>query len=303
MVRRVFRIGATMIAAGLLLGAASFQVAQAQPDDVRAQIQRLQRDMRDLQLEVFRNGGPRPGQAAPPPPVVDLAPPANATLMQRVDDIEESMRRLTGQLEEFSHQADQLSQRTDRLQRQLDFLEQNRANDQAAALPPDDAPPARPGPPRGGQGGTLGTLPSGNRNQTPPAPAYQVGNAQAEFDGAMTFLTRGQYDRASEAFRGFVDSYPDSELAPQALYWNADIAYSTRRDYPAAARDFAELLKKYPGAQRAPESMLKLGLSLLALGQKQEGCAALAALPAKYPNAAAAIATRARTERRTAACA
>jgi tol-pal system protein YbgF len=262
--------------------------------------------MGDLQAVVFRNGGgPGPGQPAPHP-LVDLAPSQNATVMQRVDDIEEPMRRLTGQLEEFQHSVDQLSQRTDRLQRQLDFLEQSKANDQTAALPqPNEDLTGRAAPPpaRGQQFGTLGTLPPGNRNAPPPQRDFQFGDEQGDFDGAMALLTRGQYDRASDAFRGFVDSYPDSELAPQALYWNADIAYSTRKDYPAAARDFAELLKKYPGAQRAPESMLKLGLSLLALGQKQEGCAALAALPAKYPNAAPAIAARARAERRTAACA
>jgi TolA-binding protein len=48
--------------------------------------------------------------------------------------------------------------------------------------------------------------------------------------------------------------------------------------------------------------MLKLGLSLFQLGQKNEGCAALAALPAKYPQASPAIATRARNERRDAMC-
>ena len=68
------------------------------------------------------------------------------------------------------------------------------------------------------------------------------------------------------------------------------------------AREFAELLKKYPMAPRAPDSMLKLGLSLFQLGQMNEGCAALAALPAKYPQASPAITTRARNERRDAMC-
>jgi tol-pal system protein YbgF len=152
-------------------------------------------------------------------------------------------------------------------------------------LPP---PPARP---------TLGTLPSETRGPVAAA------SLEEEFDSAMNLLARAQYDRASEAFRIFADSHPDSELAPHALYWTGDIAYSTRRDFGDAARQFAELLKEYPEAPRAPESMLKLGLSLLALGQKQEGCAALAALPAKYPNAGATVLNRARAERRTAACA
>jgi tol-pal system protein YbgF len=125
---------------------------------------------------------------------------------------------------------------------------------------------------------------------------------EEEFDTAMNLLARAQYDRASEAFRIFADNHPDSELAPHALYWTGDIAYSTRRDYADAARQFAELLKEYPQAPRAAESMLKLGLSLLALGQKQEGCAALAALPARYPNAGPTILNRSRAEIRAAAC-
>jgi tol-pal system protein YbgF len=300
------------LAAGLAFTALPALATQAPPEDLRAQILRLQRDMRDLQQEVFRNGGvPRPGQPLPlpPPPIADAGPPA--ATMQRMSDIEESLRRLTGQLESFTHQLDQLTQKTDRLQRQLEFLESNQ-NFQVGGGPLDTPPDAQvppappslgtlpPAPPSFGAlppaRPSLGTLPSGT------AAPVSAATLEEEFDSAMNLLARAQYDRASEAFRIFADSHPDSELAAHALYWTGDIAYSTRRDYGEAARQFAELLKEYPEAPRAPESMLKLGLSLLALGQKEEGCAALAALPAKYPNAAATIANRARAERRTAAC-
>ena len=293
----------------LLLGAAVATFATSVPalaQGDEARIRRLERDLQLLQQEVFRNGGgPRPGLAAPPP-AFDLTPPPSTTLMQRVDDLEATLRRLTGQLEEYQHQLDQLSQRNERLQRQVDFLENNRAapdvgrsNDQfTVSEAPNDFPgDARPPRELGGpQFGSLGRLP------IEPPEARGPLDANADYDTAMNLLTRGQYDRARDAFRQFSEMHPDSELTPQALYWNADIAYSTRKDYPVAAREFAELLKRYPETQRAPESMLKLGLSLLAMGQKQEGCAALAALPARYPNAPATIANRARAERRTAAC-
>ena len=118
----------------------------------------------------------------------------------------------------------------------------------------------------------------------------------------MNLLTRAQYDQASEAFRKYADAHPDEARAADALYWTGDIAYSAKKDYPEAARDFAELLKKYPKAQRAPEGMLKLGLALFELGQMKEGCAALVALPAKYPDASQAVATRARAERTSNKC-
>jgi tol-pal system protein YbgF len=140
----------------------------------------------------------------------------------------------------------------------------------------------------------LGTIPAGS---TLPTPAPDNADPRKQFDAAMALLARAKYDEASDAFRAFVDAHPDEARAPDALYWSGDIAYSTKKDYPAAARDFAELLKKYPKAQRAPDGMLKLSLSLFEMGQSKEACAAVAALPAKYPDASAATLTRAKSVR------
>ena len=72
--RRIL-VGLAAVAAGILLSVLPV-IAQPGTEDLRTQILRLQRDMRDLQQEVFRNGGPRPGQPLPPPPAVDVAPPS-----------------------------------------------------------------------------------------------------------------------------------------------------------------------------------------------------------------------------------
>jgi tol-pal system protein YbgF len=148
----------------------------------------------------------------------------------------------------------------------------------------------------------LGSLPAGNgaapvRLGTTPPPSPN----RARFDAAMKLLGQTQYDEARGAFRSFADAYPNDELAPQAVYWFGDIAY-VQKDYPAAARAFAEEIKKYPQSTRAPDSMLKLGQSLIAMGQKQEGCSALAALPTKYPNASKTIVSRATQERKAGGC-
>ena len=82
----------------------------------------------------------------------------------------------------------------------------------------------------------------------------------------MKLLAGTQYDEARGAFRAFADAYPNDELAPQAVYWVGDIAY-VQKDYPAAPRAFAEEIKRYPESTRAPDSMLKLGQSLIAMGQ------------------------------------
>jgi tol-pal system protein YbgF len=233
----------------------------------------------------------------------DLGP-----MMRRVDELEASVTRLTGQMEELDHKIDQLAQQAERMQKQMEFDATQRANAQVAAAPPagDQLASVAPGPnapasgaaPQPSTPGVLGQIPAGSTLPTPaPAP-----DPKRDFDNAMNLLSRAQYDDASSAFRKFAEAHPEDERASAALYWTGDIAYSAKKDYAGAARDFAELLKKYPAAPRAPDSMLKLGLSLFELGQMNEGCAALAALPAKYPQASPAITTRARNERRDAMC-
>ena len=112
----------------------------------------------------------------------------------------------------------------------------------------------------------------------------------------MNMLAKAQYDEARAAFRSFADANPKDSLASQAVYWVGDIAY-VQKDYAGAAQAFAEEIKKYPTSSRGPESMLKLGQSLLALGQKKEGCLTLGAIKSKYPQASASVLSQAVTAR------
>ncbi len=312
---------------GLAVSAAAAPATQTiDARDLLLRLQRLERDMHDVQAETFRkNPGAQtqaPGAAAAmpePAPEVQPAPvmPDLNPLIRRIDELEETLGRLTGQMEELGHQVDQVSQKTDRLQKQMDFQAQQAQQgmvaagappmpsdmaamaaapapgDAVASLTSDQAPPTRGTPPA-----NLGQIPANTRLPTATA---RPPDAKGQYDAAMTLLASAQYDKARDAFRKFADDHPDEDKASDALYWTGDIAYSAK-DYDEAAHDFAELLKKYPKAQRAPEGMLQLGLALFQLGQMKEGCAALAALPAKYPDASQAVATRARAERTGAKC-
>jgi len=296
--RLIATSAALALSAGLLIAGSPAPAAQSVTVDARdllVRMQRMERDLRDLQSETFRRAPAAPAEVAPAPSagaMPDLSP-----IMRRMDEVGDSITRLTGQMEELSHRVDLLSQKTDRMQKDLDY--QAQASAQAPAAVPDTAI-ASLAPNDGPQGEVLGQIPVDAALPSPVSPTPS--DAKAEFDAAMGLLSRAQYMPASEAFRTFLDSHPDDERAPAALYWNGDIAYSAVKDYEEAARNFAELLKRYPISARAPEGMLKLGLALLELGQMNEGCAALAALPAKYPAASPAIATRARNERRDNKC-
>lgn len=260
-----------------------------------------------------------------------------ANLTQRVSDLEHSLRLVTGQLEEANHRATVLQQRIDRMQKDFDYKLCTLSAQQLGASadgdrtgsPCDSLP--QPGAQQGAvpapadmastqsniqlapPPGVLGTLPAGTPTSgarpnasvntagigNAPPPAATAGRAQ--FDAAMNLLAKAQYDEARSAFRSFADTYPKDDLASQAVYWVGAIAY-VQKDFPGAARSFAEEIKEYPSSPRAPESMLKLGQSLIAMNQKQEGCTTLGAISSKYPKASKTIHREAEKSRRDAHC-
>jgi tol-pal system protein YbgF len=262
-----------------------------------------------------------------------------ATLNQRAGDIEDSLRRLTGQIEVLNHRLDEMDQRIDRMKKDFDYKLCTLSAQQLGATAAPGAPNAIPcngettgapaaniapsapasgdtPPPTGvthlaPPPGVLGTLPAGAANSMPPpspdtaqppaANQLASNDTHAQFESAMKLLTKSQYDAASAAFRNFADTYPTDPETPAALYWVGDIAY-VQKDYATASHVFAESLKKFPNDHRAAESMLKLGQSLIAMNQKDQGCTALHLVAAKYPTASKSVLSQAEAVRKAGGC-
>jgi tol-pal system protein YbgF len=255
-----------------------------------------------------------------------------ATLNQRINDLDDALRRLTGQIEELDHRLNEQNERMARMRKDFDYKICSLVAQQVGATtePGDEtslpcagqgqqspALQSAPGQASGAPSangtihlapppGVLGTLSRNDLGNLPQASTTEPNqmaslDARPQFESALNLLAKAQYEEASVAFRSFADTYPSDDLAAQAVYWVGDIAY-VQRDYAGAARAFAEELKKYPTGTRAPESMLKLGQSLLALNQKKEGCRALGTLPIEYPAASKSVTDQALAARKTAGC-
>ncbi|HWU25676.1 MAG TPA: tol-pal system protein YbgF [Rhizomicrobium sp.] len=252
-----------------------------------------------------------------------------AALNQRATVIEDSIRKLTGEIEVINHRLDEMDQHIERVRKEFDYKLCTMTSQQLGAgqngntsLPctPDTTAPTAAAPADNNTGvvhlapppGNLGTLSPDTplpQAEAPPAappasaPADQTASVDphAQFQAAMDLLARSQYDEARAAFRSFVDTNPKDPLAAQALYWLGDVAY-VQKDYANAEQAFVEELKKYPQSPRSPESMLKLGQSLLAMDKKQEGCMTLTALPGRYPSASKTVISQAEALRRAGGC-
>ena len=118
-------------------------------------------------------------------------------------------------------------------------------------------------------------------------------NKQYEF--ATSFLKVGDYPTAERAFREFVLSNPDHELAGNAQYWYAE-TFRIRQLYTDAASAYLEGYQKYPKGEKAPINLLKLGVSMVQIGEKDQGCKMINGVEKQYPKANQSVIQKAKYE-------
>ena len=105
---------------------------------------------------------------------------------------------------------------------------------------------------------------------------------QSAYDRAFRALRETRYADAAEGFSSFLDNYPDSAYAPNALYWLAETYYVTR-DFATALNFFNQLLNQYPDSNKEGDALLKIGFSNYELRQYSEARAALEQVRSQYP--------------------
>ncbi len=118
-------------------------------------------------------------------------------------------------------------------------------------------------------------------------------NEQYEF--ATSFLKVGDYPTAERAFREFVLSNPKHELAGNAQYWYAE-TFRIRQLYTDAAAAYLEGYQKYPKGEKAPVNLLKLGVSMIQIGEKDQGCKMINGVEKQYPKANQSVIQKAKYE-------
>lgn len=107
---------------------------------------------------------------------------------------------------------------------------------------------------------------------------------EAMYEKNYETLLRRQFGEAEAGFRQFLEKYPNHSLAGSAQYQLGETFYA-QGDYQEAARNFLQGYKNYPKSRRAPDSLLKLGLSLRKLDQREQACAALSSVGTEFPRA------------------
>ena len=284
---------------------------------------------------------PAPLPASPQTAPGDSTNTAVARMELRLSQLEAQLRQLTGSVEEATYRQNQVRERLDALamemNQRLQRLEQAGPAVAGAELPGGQAglPPPSPGtePVDPGQPRVIGTVSqedvaalraqkveladtgaAAQSGATQPGAAQpgtqqtasldyplQGATPQEQYQHAFSLLSQANYTEAELALRTFIEQHPSDPLAGNAKYWLGETHY-VRQDFQQAAITFAEAYQEYPDNSKAPDNLLKLGMSLSALGNNADACGTFDELLKRYPNAAVTVAQRAEQERLRLAC-
>lgn len=303
-----------------LAGGAS---AQSDLRPLLDRLDRLERDLGTVQRHVYGGGADKTVVTSPlvrddaPMPAAGMALPTDlaARLEVRLSQLENELRRLTGQIEEAHFAANQLGSRLDRALADIEFrLKEVEGNLQPAGNLPGTPPTAQlkdEGLGRIAALGpqVLGTIPLGEGRNAPATstaepstvPQRAISKTPKEhYDHALKLL-RSDYAAAEVALVSFLEAWPDDQLAGNAQYWLGE-TYYVRNEFDKAAVAFLKVYQKYGKSPKAPDSLLKLGLSLTGLGQQKEACAAFSKLAVDFPDAPDQVKRRAEMERQKLSC-
>ena len=122
-----------------------------------------------------------------------------------------------------------------------------------------------------------------------------------QYNFATALLKQGDYTTAERALREFVIDNPEHTLAGNAQYWYAE-TFRIRQLYTDAASAYLEGYQKYPKSEKAAINLLKLGVSLVQIGEKDQGCLMIKGVKEEYPKAKQSVLQKAKYEEKKFDC-
>jgi len=243
---------------------------------------------------------------------------AAANLVIQVQELQDELRELRGRMEEQERELDNLKKRQRDQYLDLD----QRISDVSGAAPGGQAPTAgddstgtapvpeqaeaqsgeRPevspeAPSEARSEGGFEDVPEVRAPMEQPSETTSIGQPGAEsavvaapseaekeaYDKAFQAMKELRYADAAEDFQSFLDQYPNSEYADNAVYWLGESYYVTR-NYDIALEAFERLMHDYPDSPKVPDALLKIGYTHYELKQWDKARAALLQVQQDYPD-------------------
>ncbi len=281
------------------------------------QIQVITKDLKTLEKAVYQKSD-----------IVTLKPTSSinsdklnedimAKHLLKLNDIENQFRELTNKFEEVNFKLDKLSTRVTKIQSdtQLRFSDlevgstdnktQKKAAQKGSAKPQDfGAAPAY-------ETSNLPKQQSINSVESAKTVISEEPEKREEllpnkppseqYEFAVSFMKIGDYETAEFALKEFIDKNKDHDLAGSAQYWYGE-TFRIRQLYSDAATAYLDGYQNYPKSKKAPDNLLKLGITMVQLGEKDQGCKMILGLKKEYPKASKSVLQKAQYEQKKFKC-
>ena len=305
-------------------------LVQSEDFEIKSLLDTIQKDLRTLERAVYsesfsKESSNKNSQTISSQETEDIL----TRHLLKLSEIEKQFQELTNKYEEVNFKLDKLSSRLSKVQadnqmrfQQLENSSKTEINDSSvSSLPKSENSDNKilPGSSQPQDLGSISYKDMTDKNDTQSIQSVEStktiitevfkseekilpeGNPKEQYEFATSFLKVGDYNMAERAFREFVDANPDHELSGNAQYWYAE-TFRIRQLYTDAASAYLEGYQKYPKSEKAPINLLKLGVSLVQIGEKDQGCLMIAGVVKQYPDATQSVLQKAKYEEKKFEC-
>lgn len=207
------------------------------------------------------------------------------TVSQRMDrllkteaDMQLALQELSQQIEQLQAQLEDTNYRLSELSQQIAATQQRIRAPLAGGEEEGDrtAPQGAEG--AEAEGAEAEESPGGGA--TPPG--LGAGDPRTLYETAYNDYLRGNYELAILGFRQYLQSFPDTDLSDNAVYWIGESFYS-QGQHARAIQEYDNVLNRYPRSDRTAAALLKKGFSYLEAGQREAGVAELQDVLSRFP--------------------
>ena len=291
-------------------------------------LERIQKDIKTLERAVYSDSVEASNNIGNPEKIsVNNSEDVLTRHLLKLSEIESQFQQLTNKFEEINFKLDKLSNRLSKVQADNQIRFQDLENSfsfengtkKITKKKEDDKNKILPGSSQPQDLGSISYKDTTSQESTQQTQSIDTTativteNFQSEekilpkespekqYEFATSFLKVGDYSTAERAFREFVTTNPEHNLAGNAQYWYAE-TFRIRQLYTDAASAYLEGYQKYPKGEKAPVNLLKLGVSMVQIGEKDQGCKMINGVEKQYPNANQSVIQKAKYESKKFEC-
>ena len=256
----------------LWLGLLVLPTLSAKADDLllREDVDKLKDDMIMVQRQLYRE---KNDTTAPQESV--------SNIQVRLGEYDQLIRDMNGKVENIEYRLSVLEKKIETFDKDIELrfeqMKKHTASESSVSTPPKNTP------------------------TTKVPPLSNGANAKTLYEEALKNLKENKDAEAETKFAQILANFPTDALAGNAQYWLGEVYYK-QQNFAKAAVAFKDGYSKFPEGTKGPDCLLKLGLSMKALGKKEDACTAFVNLPVVFNKANSDISNRAKKEAEALGC-